>query len=137
VGLFRPITLWPFPAAALAELAPRLRALVVVELSAGQMVEDVRLAVGTAAPVFFHGRMGGMVPTPGEVVDAVRRAWSMTAPVHRWSAEAELAAAEEPDPLSLIELGGWRTEGLRIADPSLEVDPIDLLYREAWRDVWR
>jgi 2-oxoglutarate ferredoxin oxidoreductase subunit alpha len=137
VGLFRPITLWPFPAAALAELAPRLRALVVVELSAGQMVEDVRLAVGTRAPVFFHGRMGGMVPTPGEVVDAVRRAWSMTTPVRGWSAQEELAAAEEPDPLSLIELGGWRTAGLRIADPSLEVDPIDLLYREAWRDVWR
>ena len=55
---------------ALAELAPRLRAILVVELSAGQMVEDVRLAVEGATPVFFHGRTGGMVPTPGEVVDA-------------------------------------------------------------------
>ena len=80
-GLFRPISLWPFPSAALAEIAPRLRAIVVVEMSAGQMVEDVRLAVEGRVPVFFHGRTGGMVPTPGEVVDAVRRAWALTAPV--------------------------------------------------------
>jgi 2-oxoglutarate ferredoxin oxidoreductase subunit alpha len=78
VGLFRPITLWPFPSRALAELAPRLRAIVVVELSAGQMVEDVRLAV-ERVPVFFHGRTGGMVPTPGEVVDRLRLAWALTA----------------------------------------------------------
>ncbi|HTS15247.1 MAG TPA: 3-methyl-2-oxobutanoate dehydrogenase subunit VorB [Candidatus Sulfotelmatobacter sp.] len=74
LGIFRPITLWPFPSAALAEVASRLRALVVVEMSAGQMVEDVRLAVGDRLPVHFQGRTGGMVPTPGEVVDAVRRA---------------------------------------------------------------
>ncbi|MBI2781368.1 MAG: 3-methyl-2-oxobutanoate dehydrogenase subunit VorB [Chloroflexi bacterium] len=79
VGLFRPITLWPFPSKALAELAPRLRAIVVVELSAGQMVEDVRLAV-ERVPVFFHGRTGGMVPTPSEVVDRLRVAWALTAP---------------------------------------------------------
>ena len=56
-----------------------LRALLVVELSAGQMVEDVRLAVEGATPVFFHGRTGGMVPTPDEVVDAPRVAWALTA----------------------------------------------------------
>ena len=78
LGLFRPITLWPFPSDALAAVAPRLRALLVVELSAGQLVEDVRLAVGDRVPVLFHGRMGGMVPTPGEVLDAARRAWAMT-----------------------------------------------------------
>jgi 2-oxoglutarate/2-oxoacid ferredoxin oxidoreductase subunit alpha len=72
VGLFRPVTLWPFPAAALADLAARVRGFLVVELSAGQMVEDVRLAVGGRRPVTFAGRMGGMVPTPGEVVDAIR-----------------------------------------------------------------
>ena len=59
-----------------AAVAARSRAIVVVELSAGQMVEDVRLAVGSACPVFFHGRTGGMVPTPGEVVEALRRAWA-------------------------------------------------------------
>ncbi len=81
VGLFRPITLWPFPSEALAALAPRLRAILVVEMSAGQMVEDVRLAVGDRVPVMFHGRMGGMVPTPGEVVRALRRAWATTEPL--------------------------------------------------------
>jgi 2-oxoglutarate ferredoxin oxidoreductase subunit alpha len=80
VGLFRPISLWPFPSGWLASSASRLRAVVVVEMSAGQMVEDVRLAVEGRAPVFFHGRTGGMVPTPGEVVDVLRRAWALTAP---------------------------------------------------------
>ena len=80
VGLFRPITLWPFPSAALAELAPRLRAVVVVELSAGQMIEDVRLAIEGRTSVFFHGRTGGMLPTPGEVVEVLRRAWALSAP---------------------------------------------------------
>jgi len=79
VGLFRPITLWPFPSRALAATAARARAIVVVELSAGQMIEDVRLAVDRT-PVFFLGRTGGMVPTPHEVVDRVRTAWALTAP---------------------------------------------------------
>jgi 2-oxoglutarate ferredoxin oxidoreductase subunit alpha len=78
-GLFRPISLWPFPSAALAELGQRVRALVVVELSAGQMVEDVRLAVDRT-PVFFHGRTGGIVPTPREVLDRLRTAWALTGP---------------------------------------------------------
>ncbi len=80
VGIFRPISLWPFPAEELALALRGKRAAVVVELSAGQMVEDVRLALGGSVPVFFHGRTGGMVPTPGEVVDVVRRAWSLSAP---------------------------------------------------------
>ena len=79
-GLFRPVSLWPFPSTALAELANGQRALVVVELSAGQMVEDVRLAVEGRTPVFFRGRMGGGVPAPDEVVQQVRRAWMLTAP---------------------------------------------------------
>ena len=83
VGLFRPISLWPFPARPLAAIAPRLRAIVVVELSAGQLIEDVRLAVEGRTPVFLHGRTGGMVPTPGNVVDAIQRAWALTAPTRR------------------------------------------------------
>ena len=79
VGLFRPITLWPFPTKALAELAPRARAILVVELSAGQMIEDVRLAVDRV-PVFFHGRTGGIVPTPSEVVERLQVAWALTEP---------------------------------------------------------
>lgn len=81
VGMFRPITLWPFPSAELAAVATRMRAVVVVEMSAGQLVEDVRLAVEGRVPVFLHGRTGGMVPTPGEVVDALRSAWATTTPI--------------------------------------------------------
>jgi 2-oxoglutarate ferredoxin oxidoreductase subunit alpha len=75
-GLFRPISLWPFPAAALREAAAHARLVMSVEMSAGQMVEDIRLALDGAVPVFHHGRMGGMVPTPDDVVDAVWRAWA-------------------------------------------------------------
>ena len=77
-GLFRPISLWPFPAAALREVSAGARAVVAVEMSAGQLVEDVRLAIEGAVPVFHHGRMGGMVPTPDGVVAAMRQAWSTT-----------------------------------------------------------
>ncbi|HEX7951350.1 MAG TPA: 3-methyl-2-oxobutanoate dehydrogenase subunit VorB [Candidatus Limnocylindrales bacterium] len=108
-GIFRPITLWPFPSAALAARALRLRAIVVLELSAGQMVEDVRLAVEGRVPVFFHGRTGGMVPTPGEVVDELRRAWATTTPLDDPTRVDEAAA--EPDPLSLIEQGAWAAAG--------------------------
>ena len=71
-GLFRPITLWPYPEEALREVAARVGGVLVVELSAGQMVEDVRLAVEGRCPVAFHGRTGGMVPTPDEVGTALR-----------------------------------------------------------------
>jgi 2-oxoglutarate ferredoxin oxidoreductase subunit alpha len=77
-GLFRPITLWPFPAAALREATAGARAVLVVEMSAGQLVEDVRLALEGSVPVFLHGRTGGMVPSPDGVVDAVRHAWAQT-----------------------------------------------------------
>ena len=82
-GLFRPITLWPFPAVALREAVGRARAVLVVELSAGQLVEDVRLALDGTVPVHLHGRMGGMVPSPDDVVAAARRAWSGGEPI--WS----------------------------------------------------
>jgi 2-oxoglutarate/2-oxoacid ferredoxin oxidoreductase subunit alpha len=75
-GLFRPISLWPFPSAALAEVVSAARAALVVELSAGQLIEDVRLAVQCRVPVYLHGRTGGMVPSPTDVVDALRRAWA-------------------------------------------------------------
>jgi 2-oxoglutarate ferredoxin oxidoreductase subunit alpha len=116
VGLFRPITLWPFPADELAALAARLRAILVVEMSAGQLVDDVRLAVQGRCAIFHHGRTGGMVPTPGEVVDALRRAWAVTegAPT---TGRAPVAVGGEPDPLSLIEDGAWAARG-REAVPS-------------------
>jgi 2-oxoglutarate ferredoxin oxidoreductase subunit alpha len=77
-GIFRPITLWPFPSDALAEAARRVRAVLVLELSSGQLVEDVRLAIDGRKPVFLHGRTGGMIPTPGDVVEQLRRSWALS-----------------------------------------------------------
>jgi 2-oxoglutarate ferredoxin oxidoreductase subunit alpha len=65
-GLFRPITLYPFPSEAAAAAAAKAEKLISIELSTGQMIDDVRLAV-CGRPVAFFGRQGGMVPTPGEV----------------------------------------------------------------------
>jgi 2-oxoisovalerate ferredoxin oxidoreductase alpha subunit len=67
VGLFRPITLWPYPSRALAEAASRVQKVLVVEMSNGQMVEDVRLALDGKVPVEFYGRVGGNVPSVEEV----------------------------------------------------------------------
>jgi 2-oxoglutarate ferredoxin oxidoreductase subunit alpha len=71
--LFRPISLYPFPKERLAELAESARALLVVEMNAGQMIEDVQLAVAGRVPVEFFGRMGGVVPLPDEVLAAIQR----------------------------------------------------------------
>lgn len=71
VGLFRPISLWPFPYDPLARAAKGKHALLTVEMSAGQMLEDVRLAVGDRVPVEFYGRMGGVMPLPDEVLEAL------------------------------------------------------------------
>lgn len=70
VGLLRPITLFPFPVKQIQELVPQLKGILTVEMSAGQMVEDVRLAVNGKVPVEFYGRMGGIIPAPDEVLDA-------------------------------------------------------------------
>jgi 2-oxoglutarate ferredoxin oxidoreductase subunit alpha len=71
-ALFRPITLWPFPAAALAEAARGKKKILVVEMNAGQMVEDVRLAAAGIADIDFLGRMGGMIPGIEAIVERVR-----------------------------------------------------------------
>ena len=73
VGLLRPITLWPFPTKEIAGLSRRVKGMLVVELNAGQMIEDVRLAVEGRVPVFHFGRMGGMIPNPDEVLDALKK----------------------------------------------------------------
>ena len=72
VGLFRPITLWPFPERQLANLAQDKKGLLVVEMNAGQMVQDVRLAVEGSLPVAHFGRQGGIVPEPEEIVKALK-----------------------------------------------------------------
>lgn len=71
VGLLRPQTLWPFPVQRISELADRVSGCLVVEMNAGQMIEDVRLAIGGQIPVKFFGRMGGVVPMPDEILAAV------------------------------------------------------------------
>lgn len=72
VGLIRPITLWPFPVKSFEKYAAVPKAFLSVELSAGQMVEDVKLAVNGKKPVYFHGRMGGMLPTQKEILDKIK-----------------------------------------------------------------
>jgi len=71
VGLLRPISLFPFPEDRISQLADEARGFLVVEMSAGQMVDDVRLAVAGQAPVRFLGRMGGVVPMPDEILAAI------------------------------------------------------------------
>lgn len=73
VGLFRPISLYPYPYQRLEELAPQLKCMLSVELNSGQMVEDVRLGVKGKVPVEFYGRMGGMLPTPEEIVHQLEK----------------------------------------------------------------
>jgi 2-oxoglutarate ferredoxin oxidoreductase subunit alpha len=70
-GLLRPKTLFPFPTLALRERAESVEGMLVVEMNAGQMVEDVRLAVEGRVPVEFYGRMGGIIPSPEEIVWAL------------------------------------------------------------------
>lgn len=76
VGLMRPISLYPYPHARIREIADRVKAILVVEMSGGQMLEDVRLAVEGRVPISFYGRMGGIVPLPDEVLGEIRKAHS-------------------------------------------------------------
>ena len=73
VGLFRPITLWPFPEAEIRELTKRVKGVLTVEINAGQMVYDVRYAAQGRVPVHHFGRQGGIVPDPDEIVTALER----------------------------------------------------------------
>jgi 2-oxoglutarate ferredoxin oxidoreductase subunit alpha len=72
VGLIRPISLWPFPCKVFNDYADRTRAFLTVELSSGQMLEDVRLSVNGKKPVYFYGRMGGMIPIEKEILDKIK-----------------------------------------------------------------
>jgi len=71
LGLLRPITLFPFPKKPIAALAKRVKGFLVVEMNAGQMIEDVQLAVRCDVPVVHFGRMGGIIPSPSDVVEAL------------------------------------------------------------------
>lgn len=72
LGLLRPITLYPFPRKEINRLVPHLKSMMSVELSTGQMLEDVQLAVNGRIPVNFFGRLGGIVPSPEEVLEAFK-----------------------------------------------------------------
>ncbi len=72
VGLVRPITLWPYPVNVIEKAAEKAKAFLAVEMSMGQMVEDVRLAVNGKKPVYFRGRTGGIIPTPDEVLAEIK-----------------------------------------------------------------
>ena len=73
VGLLRPITLWPFPTKQIAAYSGKVKSMLCVEMSMGQMVDDVRLAVNGACPVAFFGRTGGIIPTPAEVLAEIEK----------------------------------------------------------------
>ena len=73
LGLLRPVTVWPYPSARVAELAGQVKGILVAEMNAGQMVEDVQLAVAERCPVHFHGRMGGFIPMPDELLGEVNK----------------------------------------------------------------
>lgn len=77
IGLLRPITLWPFPSAQIKAAAKNVKGIMVVELSAGQMIEDVKLAVECNVDVKHYGRLGGIVPTPEEVLDALKEQFAI------------------------------------------------------------
>ncbi len=72
-GLIRPITVWPFPKKPIAELAEKVKGFISVELSMGQMIEDIRLAASCKCPVELCGRAGGMIPSPEQVLEAIRK----------------------------------------------------------------
>ena len=74
-GMVRPVTLWPYPSRVIADLAAKshVKAFLSVEMSMGQMVEDVKLAVNGRKPVYFYGRSGGMIPTPPDIADAAKK----------------------------------------------------------------
>jgi 2-oxoglutarate/2-oxoacid ferredoxin oxidoreductase subunit alpha len=73
VGLLRPITLWPFPTKVLAKYAENVKSMLNVEMNAGQMIDDVRLSVNGKVPVYHYGRLGGVVPAPEEIYDALKK----------------------------------------------------------------
>ncbi len=73
VGLLRPITLFPFPSQRLLELSKQVKGILTVEMSAGQMIEDVKLSVKCSIPVEHYGRMGGIIPSPAEVLTALEQ----------------------------------------------------------------
>jgi 2-oxoglutarate ferredoxin oxidoreductase subunit alpha len=72
-GLFRPVTLWPYPKKELIKASENAKSLLTVEMSTGQMIEDVKLSIDCKKPVHFYGRTGGIIPTPAEVTAEIEK----------------------------------------------------------------
>ncbi len=72
VGMIRPITLWPYPYDEFKKINENCKGILTVEMNTGQMIDDVKIAVEGKYPVYFHGRTGGMIPTPSEIVEKVK-----------------------------------------------------------------
>ena len=72
-GLFRPKTLWPFPVKELNEAAKSAKKLLSVEMSMGQMIDDIKLAINCSKPVEFYGRTGGVIPNPAEILAEIKK----------------------------------------------------------------
>ena len=73
-GLIRPITLWPFPKQVLRDAADQVKSFISVELNMGQMIDDIRLATECRRPVTLCNRVGGMIPSPDQVLESIRKA---------------------------------------------------------------
>ncbi len=73
VGMIRPITLWPFPKKAIADVTDKVKAFISVELSMGQMIEDIKLASSCKKPVYLCSRVGGVITTPEEVLETIKK----------------------------------------------------------------
>ena len=71
-GIFRPVTLWPFPEKEINEAVRNAKKVLVVEMSMGQMVDDVKLAINCSKPVEFYGRTGGVVPAPADILTKIK-----------------------------------------------------------------
>ena len=72
-GMFRPKTLWPFPVKEINEAAKNAKCLLDIEMSMGQMIDDVKLALNCSKPVHFFGRTGGVIPTPAEILEEIKK----------------------------------------------------------------
>lgn len=73
VGMIRPITLWPYPYEVFKSINPNAKGILTVEMSAGQMIDDVKIAIEGRLPVYFNGRCGGMIPTPASIIEDIEK----------------------------------------------------------------
>jgi len=101
-GMFRPITLWPYPSRALAKAASKAQNVLVVELNNGQMFEDVRLALNGEVPVKFYGRVGGNVPSVEEVKEIVMSYAAPSKTRVKATGSAEHTEEKAVDPYSML-----------------------------------